>query len=158
MYIQLNNLTLKTIDKTNPEDTKFLENIFNNRSDKNIEFLGNLSKYITDRTYIVINENNQKIGYFSMTDPILNRENLTSVSLYYAISKEYRNQGYATKLVEEITNYLIQNNIADMIILTIDNQNIASITVAEKLNFTIKFQDESEAIYIKNIKNRKKVK
>lgn len=158
MNIQLTKFILKKINKNNPDDTQFLSSIFKNESDKNIEFLGNLSNYITDKTYIVINSNNQKIGYFSMTEPVLNRENLTSTSLYYAISKEYRNLGYATNLVEEVSNYLFEEGIVDMIILTIDNKNLASISVATKLNFNIRFQDEEETIYTKIKKIKQKCK
>lgn len=157
MNIQLNNFILKKIDKDNPDDVQFISSIFKNKNDKSIEFLGNLSNYITAKTYIIIN-NNQKIGYFSMTVPVLNRENLTSTSLYYAISEEHRNLGYATNLVEEISNYLFEEELVDMIILTIDNKNLASISVASKLGFNIEFQDQEEKIYTKIKKLHKTIK
>ena len=158
MYIQLDTLKLKVVDKNNKEDLEFLDSIFKNANDPDIDFLGHLENYINNNTYIVINSNNERIGYFSMTEPILNINSDYSTSLYYGISKHQRSKGYATSLVSEVSDYIFKQNIANMLVLTIDNKNIKSKKVAEKLDFTIQFQDEEETIYTKHNKTNKKTR
>lgn len=53
-------------------------------------------------------------------------------NIHYAITPEYRNKGYGFQAVLTMLNYLILNNI-DNIILIIDKDNVSSIRIAEKL-------------------------
>ena len=56
------------------------------------------------------------------------------VTLQYAVSPEYRKQGYGTKILKEISNYLFSNGIK-CIDLDINKNNIGSIICAENCNY-----------------------
>lgn len=70
--------------------------------------MGHLETVFDDNTFIIENKNMEKIGYFSKSDPVINVLSLSSVSLYYAISPKYRGNGYATLLLQEISQNLLE--------------------------------------------------
>lgn len=152
MNIELTNFTLKQADPYNQNHLEFLTSIF--QEPQINHFLGNLFTQKTTNTYIVI-KNHQEVGYLSLTPPTLNCQNLITTSLYYAISQNYQNQGYATQLIKEISTYLFTKERIDMIVLNINNQNHISLKIAQKLDFTQKIKDQDEQIYIKQRKKSK---
>lgn len=140
--MELESFNLVKVNKNDRLHMLFLKELFENTDDKSIEYLGNLSKFNDDNAYIVLNDKLEKIGYFSMSIPVLNHRGLISSSLYYTICPKYRGLGYATKLLEEVSDYLL--NKIDMLILSIDKTNEASKKVALNNDFNIIFEDDEE--------------
>ncbi len=140
--ITLPNFTLIAVNKNNSEHLKFLKELFRNPADKQMDFLGHLDAIFDENTFIVEYGSIGKIGYFSKSNPVVNGLNLSSVSLYYAISPKYRENGYATALLQELSKYFLEEN--DMLVLKIHKDNIASIKVAEGAGFEVSFKSEEE--------------
>lgn len=154
--IGLQNFNFIKIDKNNEQQMNFLKELFQNKEDKSMNYLGDLTNMNDENAYIVLNDNLEQIGYFSMSTPVLNHQGLQSSSLYYAISPKYRGQGYATKLLMVVSDYLLEK--IEIVILSIDKNNESSRKVAEKNNFKIIFEDEDDCIYAKEANYKKKSK
>ena len=93
-----------------------------------------------------------------MSNIITNSKNLTSITLYYAIDKQYRNLGHGATMLTEVSDYLLDN--VDMLVLMIDITNTPSMKTAEKAGFKEEYRDDEDVIYTKysNIKNKKSCK
>lgn len=154
--IELQNFNLIKIDKTNEQQFSFLKELFQNKEDTAMDYLGNLTNMNDENSYIVLNNKKESIGYFSMSSPVINHMGLNSSSLYYAISPKYRGNGYGTKFIQEISDYLLEN--IDMLILKIAKENISSQRVAQKNNYEIIFEDDEDYIYGKSVVKKNKCK
>ena len=154
--MMLESFNLIKVDKNDETHNQFLKELFQNADDKSMEYIGDLSNVTDDNAYIVLNNKLEKVGYFTMSIPIINHSGLSSSSLYYAISPKYRGLGYATKLLGEISDYLL--NELDMIVLSVDKNNEASKRVALNNNFRIIFETEEddEILFAKETSIRKK--
>lgn len=92
-------------------------------------------KTIYNNAFIVLEQNNP-IGYLFISS-MINDE----VFIEYSILKEYRRKGYGKKLVNEISDYLFENNNIKSIILDIDPSNKNSMLLASSCGF---FFDEDD--------------
>ncbi len=156
--IELDDLTLVGVDKNNLEHLEYLTKLFQNKEDKSMEFLGHLDKEVDDNAFLVTTKYSCKVGYLAMSNPVTNYLGLSSISLYYTTDPSYRSQGYATMLLQEISQYLLEES--DMLVLTIHKKNLASIRVAEKVGFQLEFasEEEEEVVYTKYAHEPKKVR
>lgn len=150
--IELETLKLVSIDFNNKDHLQFLKELFQNSNDSSMNFLGDLSSVRDEYAFIIVNDDMEKIGYFSITDPVVNVQSLLSSGAYYAILPKYRNKGYATRMLEEVSDYILKN--IDMLVLSINKENIASRKVAEKNGFKIIFEDEEDMLYAKYAKTK----
>lgn len=128
MDIYLENYKLIKLQKENLNHLYFIKNLF--MDEKVVEYLGHLENDLSN-TYIISN-NDYYIGYLSMSSIITNSKNLTSITLYYAIDKKYRNSKHASNMLLEISDYLL--NTVDMLVLMIDKNNSSSSKVARMLS------------------------
>lgn len=147
MDLKLADLTLIRVLKDNTEHMKFLKQMFQDKEDLEISYLGHLENAVDDLTYIVQNDKLENVGYFSMSKPVVNGLGLSVVSLYYGVQTQYRGRGYATSLVREMSEYLLEK--VEMLVLSIDRNNLASIAVAKKAGFQVEFADCDEYIFVK---------
>lgn len=94
-----------------------------------------INKY-DDKEYIFwairLKENNKLIGI------LLSRES-DIIEFGYAIAKDYQNNGYATEVLNRVTDYCLSLNPAKKIVLGTYIDNLASIRVMEKCGY--KFYD-----------------
>ena len=152
----LEDFTLVRVNKNDLEHLEYLKQLFQNKEDLSMDFLGSLDRSIDGNTFIVETRQLEKIGYFAMSEPVINGLGLSSISLYYATSFEHRGKGYATILLKEVSQYLLEKY--DMLVLSIDKKNLASKRVALKSGFQLEFEDEEEeeVIYTKYAKQRNK--
>ena len=144
MEIILENYKLIKLNNSNSKDLNFIKNLF--IDEETVTYLGHLERDLNN-TYIIANNNNDYIGYLSTTNVITNINNLTSITLYYAIDKKYQNLGHGTNMLIEVSNYLL--NTVDMLVLMIDVNNKKSAKMAEKALFKEEFRDEEDIIYTK---------
>lgn len=84
--------------------------------------------------------NNNIIGYIYIS--AIKKDN---IYLEYLIKDEYRNKGYATILINEITNYIFESYNIEEIRLNISKDNIKSQKVA--LNNGYILEDDEEYLY-----------
>lgn len=87
-----------------------------------------------DKAYLVL-EDDKIIGMIR----IYSYHQLGFLNIQYAVNPEYRNQGYGKKILKEVSNYFLNNNIK-CISLDIDKNNIGSIKCA--LNAGYIFEDD----------------
>ena len=140
--MQLESFTLQRLDSKQKEQQEFMQQMFSNEEDEIYSYLGHMNHLGDEHTYLICNDENHMIGYFSMSQPVMNQMNLLSTSLYYAIHPSYRGKGYATKFLQEISGILLKQ--VDMIVLMIHQENIASIRVAKKALYQVQFCDSEE--------------
>lgn len=147
--MQLESFNLKKFDSNNVKQKEFMKTMFSNESDEIYSYLGHMDKLEDENAYLVYNNEDHMIGYFSMSQPVINQMNLLSTSLYYAIHPFFRRQGYATKFLQEISEALLEQ--VDMIVLMIDQKNIASIQVAKNAHYQVQFcdNDEEDIIFVR---------
>lgn len=151
MDINLKNYKLIKLHEKNLNHLYFIKNLFND--EEVVKYLGHLDNDLTN-TYIIVN-NDCYIGYLSMSNIITNNQNLTSITLYYAIDKRYRNKSHASNVLLEVSEHLL--NTVDMLVLMIDINNDSSSKVAKKAEFKEEFRDDEDIIYTK-YKNIKPIK
>ena len=106
--IQLKNFDLRKVDLDNKEHLNFLKELFQHNGDSSMDFLGDLSNVQDGNAYIVKSADVGVVGYFSMSIPVVNKLGLRTCGIYYAIDSKYRNKGYATKLLQEVSLVLIR--------------------------------------------------
>lgn len=109
----------------------------------------NNSDIVFNNAYLVEHENNI-VGYV-----YLSRQQHNNIYIEYLIIKDHRKKGHATNILDELIEYLFENNPdLESIHLSIDPSNIKSINVAEKLGFICDedtyFDDKLDYILEKN--------
>lgn len=108
--------------------------------------------------YIIEDDFPVQIGI--VTANTLPHQNLGVVwNVGYAISSQYRCQGYATLALNVITEYLKQNSnpIVKAVCLDINDENIASVRVAKNNNYISLYDPflENHTVWYNRIENRK---
>lgn len=151
MDISLDNYKLIKLRKNSLNEVNFIRELFTDN--EVISYLGHLENDFSN-VYVVSDSEGNYIGYLSMSNIILNIKNLISITLYYAIDKKYRGMGYGTKLLNEVSDYLL--NEVDMLVMMIDVNNKSSLKVAEKASFEVEFKSDEDVIYTKYSKIKKK--
>ena len=141
MKIKIGTLTINTFDSKNLKDYKFVREIGNDKEVK--EYLGdnvsntfipkeNEKGLALGRSYIVKN-NDESIGFFSIES--MNSE---EVVINYGVHENYRNKGYGTKILCEISNFFLTITKANNIVLNIDAYNKGCIKCAKNADFKLK--------------------
>lgn len=97
---------------------------------------------IYNSAFIVLDENNP-IGYLFISS-MINDE----VFIEYSVLKEHRQKGYGKKVVNEISDYLFENNNIKSIILDIDPSNKNSMLLASSCGFFFDEEDYESRNYI----------
>lgn len=136
--IELENFILEEYNKNNNEHT---EVIYNLNKDQNVKkYLGNINysiERISERKKenkynkaFIPYYNNYPVGYISLS--YINSE----FQISYGILNEYRKQNLAALLLEEFSEYLLENyQDIEELILKIKEDNIGSIKVAELADY-----------------------
>ena len=160
MLIDLNNcifsnVWLRRIDNDNKKQLIYLDNMFKRSDDEDIKYLSGVLDVIDDNCYVINNFDEEMIGYFAVSKPIINKFGKSVVMLYYGIDFDNRKKGYAKGLIKDISEYLLLY--VDEIILEIDKSNIGSIKVAEAASFVKIFDDAcDEEIIMSKVKVKKR--
>ena len=151
----LKNFKLTKIDFKNLEQKKFLDTMFIDKDDQANIFLGQMNNL--EAGYLISTKEYQMIGYFNCSNIIVNQFGKSSISIYYGISLNNRQRGYATKFLKEISDVLLEE--VDTIVLVIAKNNRNSIKTALNNDYELAFSspDEDDVVYIKE-KAIKKVK
>ena len=98
--IELETLKLELINYNEIEHLKFLKKIMNS---KDMNYLWDLSdKELSNNQnkdrYLVLNENDEKVGYINISEPT-DAYYGNTVSIYYAIEESNRGNGYGKKII-----------------------------------------------------------
>lgn len=96
-----------------------------------IEFYLN-TNHLKNHRYILINEDNQKIGTIGFHSFL---EEEKSISIGYDLKKEFNKQGYMAEALEELLKYLKEELHVHIFEATIYPSNEASKKLVEKFNF-----------------------
>lgn len=150
--MNLSHFTLLKIDQNNKEHLSFLRQLFLDETVK--KYLSGLNKYIGENDYILYN-GNEKIGYVSLTKPLLNHFQSITTTIYYAIDKKHRGNHYAQQLLLDLEEHLKDK--IDQFVVQISRYNKASLAVASNAGFKIVFDDISDEMIVlnKEITNKK---
>lgn len=113
---------------------------------KDMNYLWDLSdkdlyNNLNDGKYIVLNDMKDKVGYLNVSDVVEGRLGNT-VSIYYAIKEEFRGNGYGSKLVNVVNNWLFNNKGINYVIAQVDLTNIHSNYTLTKDGMEILTQDD----------------
>lgn len=92
--------------------------------------------------FIVLDEKNP-VGYLFISS-MINDE----VFIEYSVLKEQRQKGYGKRIVNEISDYLFENNNIKSIILDIDPSNKNSMLLASSCGFFFDEEDYEERNYV----------
>lgn len=113
-----------------------------------------ISTYIGDIEYLFTKPNNQDTHLITKDNEIIGfihiHQNIKEKFVYYicGIRKKYRHCNHAYNVLEELTNYIFDvTNEFDSIKVWIEEDNLASRRLAEKLNFNYIGQDQEFNIY-----------
>ena len=140
MTINLETLTLIRYSKTDYQNVK--EELENGpSSSKYIHEIGERLEQSKDNNTIfqsafIVLDGGTPVGYVYISS-MINDE----VYLEYAILKEFRQMGYASDLVNELSDYLFENHNIRSIKLDIDPSNKNSTLVAESCGFYLDEED-----------------
>ena len=140
--MKINNIELSLYDSSNEAHNKLLKefestsksNYIHSIKERLVNF--NTMKTFPFETSFFVAINNKIIGYLFISKCV-NDE----VYLENSILKEYRGMGYGKIILNDISNYLIDNYNIKSIVLDISPSNIASIKTALSCGYTM---DEEE--------------
>ena len=123
---------------------------------KDMNYLWDLSdkdlyNNLNDGKYIVLNDMKDKVGYLNVSDVVEGRLGNT-VSIYYAIKEEFRGNGYGSKLVNVVNNWLFNNKGINYVIAQVDLTNIHSNYTLTKDCMEILTQDDEYITFRKKNK------
>lgn len=140
MNIELETLVLIRYndDKHSELKSEFLGNSnskYVQKIDERLELSRNNDKSIYQSAFVV-EDNGTSIGYLYISN-ISNDE----VFLECSVLKEFRKQGYGSRILREVSDYLFETHNIRNIRLDIDPSNIGSITTAKSCGFDL---DEEE--------------
>lgn len=150
----LASLKIESVDYENINHLNFLKKLMQSKDMNYLWDLAdkNLANSQSDYKYIVINKNNEYIGYLNISNPTIAYYGNT-VSLYYAIEESYRGNNYGKRIIEEISNWLFEQNNIDCIVAQVDINNNNSINTLTKAGMKIVNNDSDYTTFIKR-KNR----
>lgn len=140
-----------------PEITKYMEGLYEDR-EKEEEYtkayINNMYRFYGYGMWLVIEKQTGKvIGRAGLNNVDIHGE--PALEMGYMIGKNYQNQGYATEVCEGILQYAAEATEFEMINCLIQKENIKSIHVAEKLDFTwkeeLKIQEKTMQRYMKTL-------
>ena len=155
MEIKLNDLQIVSYDSKNGPIKQFIKSIKNDElikyycgryvADK-IMSSENCSKLLLETGYMITNNNNL-IGYIA-TDKL----EYNSVGLECGVHPLFRNQGYGSKILKEVSDFLLQRDFIEQIDLSIDSENIYSEKCAINALFKLENENAGTKYYTKTLK------
>ena len=139
MEVKLNSLIVTDYDKNDIEKVRFVKEVSIDKDIKNNVYpypekwltLPNDTDNIEECCSYMIKDNNHLIGFFK-TSSYFDK----GIGIDYAVHSNYRNKGYGSKILLEVSNYFFKHDI-EKIILCINNSNIASCKAAEHAGFIL---------------------
>ena len=149
--IKLDSLKLEYINYENIEHLNFLKELI---LSKDMKYLWDLSDVDLQNNknkekFIVLNDNDDKIGYLNISDVVDGRLGST-VSIYYAIKENYRGKGYGKRLISEVNKWLLENKTVDCIVAQVDTQNIHSNNTLTNAGMSKAVEDDDYTTFIQN--------
>ena len=152
--IKLKTLKIELIDYNNKSHLEFLKRLMQS---KDISYLWDLSdkSLINNQNkhnYLILNENDEMIGYINYSEPTEAFYGNT-VSLYYAIDEIYRGKDYGKIAIEETSEWLFNEQNIDCIVAQVDIENKHSINTLVKAGMFLVNNSEEYTTFIQR-KNR----
>lgn len=149
--IELRTLNLDKFDLNNDDHNYTLKKISNDNLSRgfvstNFErFIAeNNNEEIKDGATFVLKDKDEIVGLIGTKK----MDDRGFLEIWCSIDSEYRGKGYATKSLEQITPYLIENVTGlNDIKLVIDRRNIISKKVAESVGYTKTNENKEKEIY-----------
>lgn len=139
MEKNLDTLSIVSYDDNLPEHRKFKRELLTDESFK--EYFGEMFIKKADEIFTASNELETKKAYLVKDlDKIVGMIRIFSyhesgvANVQYAVRPSFRKQGYGSKILKELSNFLIQNNIR-CIEGDIDKNNIGSLKIATSLGY-----------------------
>ena len=140
MNIKLRTLNIASFNEYDKRQIRFVKEIKNDplvtyfvsrQLEEQLTKSSNDDDLVINDTYIILDKKNP-IGFIRLAR--LNE--LGTLELHYGVKSECRKQGYGTKILLEVGDYLLANrNDVKKIKLDIKENNIASIKCAEKAKY-----------------------
>lgn len=140
MEKNIGKLVITSYDANNSSHRKFKESLINDLEFKKYfgqfflkridDIFSNSNSLQVDKAYLIL-ENDKIIGMIR----IYSYHQLGFLNIQYAVNPQYRNQGYGKKILKEVSNYFLNDNIK-CISLDIDKNNIGSIKCALDAGYT----------------------
>ena len=136
MKISLRTLSLTNFNASDQKKFNFIKEI---NSDEKI------SEFVMDNVGSLFINNNSKIGpAYIVKDKdeyvgFVYFENATKekIVLNYGVHKDHRNKKYGTKILEEVSNFILDKTVIKNVELHINGYNIGSIKCAKGANFKL---------------------
>ena len=141
MNIKLNSLYITNYDSDDIIKVKFAEGI---RNDKLIQYFlySNIDKMLMDSENLeelklkyvyLISDKTIPVGFVRFAAI----HNLNILEMHYGVHPYFRNKGYGSKILLEVSDYVLENaSKINRIKLNIDKENIHSIKCAQNAGFT----------------------
>lgn len=134
------------------ENLQYFEKLFLDESFQ--EFLSslNLNKNtggIFGSTYVVKRKiNNEKVGFVSFGDRV-EKNDCIATSLYYGVDRNYRGQKLGQLILNEVSQYLLETKLVNLIVVNVDKKNKYSIATIENCKFVYQpdFSDDEDLQY-----------
>lgn len=152
--IELESLKIELINYKNLKHLNFLKKLMQS---KDINYLWDLTNedLINNQNqnkYIILNKDNEYIGYLNISDPTEAYYGNT-VSLYYAIEENYRGKEYGKKIIQEISIWLFNEKNIECIVAQVNTKNNYSINTLTKAGM-MEINNDSEYTTFIQRKNR----
>ncbi len=153
-YIRLKSFNLEKIDVKDIEHLRLIRKFdFDNLVRKyNYPHSGSFYNLVTNNGYspsifnnfYAIRHADDLIGYIEIEDS-------KDVFLNYALIKEARKKGYATEVLSELSDYLLENfsDKLDSVYTIIDNKNKASINTSIRSGFSLMEKSNGFTTFVK---------
>lgn len=129
-YLEQEHIVLKESLETGNSSSKYIHQV-----GERLELSKNNNKTVFQSAFVIL-DRNIPVGYLFISSMMRDE-----VFLEYAILQEFRRMGYASRVVNEVSNYLFENYNIRSIRLDIDPSNKNSILVADSCGFIL---DEEE--------------
>lgn len=144
--IPLKSFSLFSLFHTSKEDLQFLKSLSNDS--ELMEYMDSLMYYVGKKHAYIIKQNDKFIGFLNIANDSYRNSNENNKELYIVIVKEFQKQGLASKVIEEVSEYLFQIEDIDNIVIAAFNKHMVSI--ATKLGF----DNTNNVIFIKKNPNK----
>lgn len=122
---------LKSLYHTSSDGLQFLKEL--SKDNEIVKYLDSLIYYVGKKNAYLIKQKNHYLGFLMIANYYYGNSDENNLELYIAISKDYRNHGVASQVVEEISNWLFSYSNVDHIYISIYNPKMNKII--EELGF-----------------------
>ncbi len=146
MELKLKSLTVTDYDSKDIEKVNFIKEVSEDPAIVEYVF-PHPDKWLTVPTYsdkiessccYFVKDNDEIVGFFKPFTFL----DTSDLGLDYAVHPKYRNMGYGSKILLEVSDYFFNQDI-EKVILCIDEENTASIETAKKAGFTLESGNNS---------------